>query len=240
MRTPNKPGFFYGYVIVATCFIMMMAFWGTYYTFGVFFESLLNQFGWSREFTSSAIAVNSILFGIFFIPIAKLSDKYGPRLIIGICGAVLGLGYFLMSIVSSGWQLYVYYVVLVAFGMGAYIAVVSIVARWFVKRRSLMTAVVFCGMGVGMILFPPLISQLILSHGWQFSYMIVGIIGLVGITGGAQFLRRDPYQMGQLPYGINENESTDPAHADRGFISGSMAYPPVLACFNDVLHISRV
>lgn len=207
MSTTRKPGFFYGYIIVAACFVMMMVFWGTYYTFGVFFDSLIKQFGWSRAVTSSAIAANGILLGIFFIPIAKWSDRYGPRLVIGICGAILGLCYFLMSRVSTGWQLYVFFVVLVAIGMGAYIAMVSIVARWFEKRRALMTAIVFCGMGVGIMLVPPLISQLILSRGWQFSYMIVGIIGLVGIVGGAQFLKRDPGQMGQLPYGWSETES---------------------------------
>jgi OFA family oxalate/formate antiporter-like MFS transporter len=214
MTTTEKPGFFYGYVIVAACFVMMLVFWGTYFTFGVFFDSLTNQFGWSREVTSSAIAVNGILLGVFSIPIAKWSDKYGPRLVISLCGVILGFGYFLMSLVSAGWQLWVFYVVLVAIGMGAYIAMLPIVTRWFMRRRSLMTAVVFCGMGVGMMLVPPLISRLILDNGWQFSYMIVGIIGLVGIVGGAQFLRHSPQRIGQLPYGQSESESKGPAQAN--------------------------
>jgi OFA family oxalate/formate antiporter-like MFS transporter len=209
----KKPNFFYGYVIIAACFVMMTVFWGTYYTFGVFFNSLVNQFGWSREVTSSAIAANGILLGIFFIPVARWSDKYGPQIIIGVCGVVLGSGYFLMSRVNAGWQLYVYFVILVAIGMGAYIAMLALIARWFVKRRALMTAVVFCGMGVGMMLIPPLISQLIVDQGWRFSYMIVGIISLVGITGGAQFLRSDPQKMGQVPYGKSEFEPNDTARA---------------------------
>ena len=213
MNIVRKPRLFYGYVIVAACFVMMLVFWGTYNTFGVFFESLLKEFGWSRAMTSGAIAANGILMGIFFILVARWCDRYGPQLVIGLCGVALGLGYFLMSRVSSGWQLYVFYVVLVAIGMGAYIAMLPIVARWFVKRRTLMMAVVFCGMGVGMMLVPPLISQLILSRGWRFSYMIIGIIGLVGIGGGAQFLRRDPRQLGQLPFGGTEGQSTNPAQA---------------------------
>src|SRR4030067_1260233 len=111
MTTPRKPRFFYGYVIVAACFFMMLVFWGTFNSFGVFFDSLLKEFGWSRAVTSGAVAANGILFSIFGILIARWSDRYGPQLIIGLCGVALGLGYFLMSTVSNVWLFYFYYAV---------------------------------------------------------------------------------------------------------------------------------
>ena len=120
------------------------------------------------------------------------------------CGFFLGLGYILMSQISAIWHLYLFYGVIVAIGMsGAFIPMVSTVARWFVKRRGLMTGVVVAGIGLGTMFIPPIASRLIAAYGWSNSYIIVGIIALVFIILAAQFLRRDPAQMGQRPDGAN-------------------------------------
>ena len=37
----NQPGFNYGYVVVAAVFVIMAVIWGTFATFGVFFESFI-------------------------------------------------------------------------------------------------------------------------------------------------------------------------------------------------------
>jgi len=47
-------------------------------------------------------------------------------------------------------------------------------------------------------------SQLIASHGWRTSYLILGIVALVLIVLATQFLKRDPGQLGLLPYGGNQ------------------------------------
>jgi len=86
---------------------------------------------------------------------------------------------------------------------------VSTVARWFVKRRGLMTGFVVSGVGVGTIIMPPMANWLITNYGWRTSYTIIGIIVLVLIVLAAQFLRRDPAQMGQLAYGESEVREED-------------------------------
>lgn len=213
----KKPSFFYGYVIVSACFLMMMVWWGTYNSFGVFFESLLVEFGWTRAMTAGAISLNNVFFGLLSIAIAKLCDMFSPRIVIGACGFALGLGYLLISQVSAIWQLYLYYGVLIAIGMGAYIAILPIVARWFVRRRGMMTGVVFSGMGLGTVIFPPLASRLISIYDWRFSFIIMGIIALVMIILAAQFLKRDPRQVGQVPYGENGIKPESSVLEARGF-----------------------
>jgi len=213
----GKKKFFYGYVIVIACFVMMVVWWGTFYSFGVFFESLLVEFGWTRAVTAGAYSLHGVLFGLFGIPIARYCDRVSPRLVIGICGLIGGVGYLLMSQLSTVWQLYLLYGLLISFTMGAYIAILPVVAKWFVKRRGLMTGVVFSGMGIGMIVIPPLASQLISAYDWRLSYIIMGVIALVGIVIGAQFLRRDPQQVGLLPYGADKMDLPSPVSESRGF-----------------------
>ena len=69
-----------------------------------------------------------------------------------------------------------------------------------------MNGVVISGIGVGMVVVPPLANWFISSNGWRTSYIIVGISALVLIMAAAQFLRRDPGKMGQMPYGEGELE----------------------------------
>jgi len=194
--------FFYGYVVVAAAFLCMLVMWGAYYSFGIFFTPLLSEFGWTRATTSGAFSLSFVLTGLFGIFAGKLTDRFGPRKVVTICGGFLGLGYLLVSTVDAFWQLYLFYGVVVALGMSAaIIPLQSTVARWFIKRRGLMTGLVVAGIGAGMLIVPPVADRLIENYGWRTSYVVVGVGALFVIALAAQFLKRDPAEMGLLPYG---------------------------------------
>jgi len=198
----RKAKFFYGYIVVVACFVITTVMFGTMYTFGVFFKPLLAELGGTRVVTSGAYSLCFLLFGFFGMIAGSLTDRFGPRLVITGCGLFLGLGYLLMSQASAIWQLYLFFGVIVGVGMGgAFVPLVSTVSRWFVKRRGMMTGIVVAGIGFGTIIMPPVANRLISALGWSTSYIILGIIALVVIIPAAQFLRRDPAQMGQLPDG---------------------------------------
>ncbi|MFC1846012.1 MFS transporter [Chloroflexota bacterium] len=204
MAETKKQGFFYGYIIVIACFVMMVMWWGSFHSFAVFFEPLLNEFGWSRAITAGTFSTLGLLFGLYSIPIARLCNIFSPRFIIGGCGFLGGLGYILMSQVNAIWQMYLFYGVLIAIGMGGYISILPIVARWFVHKRGLMTGIVFSGMGIGMVVVPPLVSKLIEIYGWRIAYVIIGAVTMAGVVIGSQFLKRDPAQTGYVPSHPND------------------------------------
>jgi len=43
-----QQSFFYGYIIVIASLCIIVASWGSYFAFGVFFEPVLTEFGWTR------------------------------------------------------------------------------------------------------------------------------------------------------------------------------------------------
>ena len=199
--------FFYGYIIVGASFFITMAMEGVYYSFGVFFKPLLTDFGWTSAMTSGAFSLAMITRGILAIVMGGLTDRLGPRMVMTLCGLLLGTGYLLMSQVSAVWQLYLFFGLIVGAGMGgSFIPVVSTIARWFVKRRSMMTGIVLAGIGVGTVIAPPVANWLISTYNWRLSYIILGSVVLIVIVSAAQLLRRDPAQMGQRPYGGGEGE----------------------------------
>ena len=77
--------------------------------------------------------------------------------------------------------------------------------------------IVVSGIGFGTLIIPPLASWLISAYDWRTAYRILGIIGSVLIILAAQFLRRDPAQMGQLPYGESGVKQQSPAIEAEGF-----------------------
>lgn len=201
---------FYGYIVVAGCFAIQGLGIGTSGTFGVFFKAFLVEFGWSRATISGASSAAFLLSGSLAILVGNLNDRFGPRLIMTVTGSCFGLGYLLMSQLSTVWQLYVFYGVFVGIGFGSIDVIpLTTTARWFVKRRGVMTGIVKVGTGTGQLIMPLLTSILIAQYGWRTAYSIIGILVLVLIISSGQLLRRDPSQMKLLPDGDEQTTESD-------------------------------
>ncbi|MFC1912325.1 MFS transporter [Chloroflexota bacterium] len=200
-----KPRFFYGYIVVFVAFFLMAIMWGTLQSFGVFLKPLSTELGWTRAMVSAAYSLSFIVFGLITVVAGKLCDRFGPRMLLTICGLLFGSGYLLVSQVGTIWQLYLLYGLPIGIGMsGSMAPLTSTVARWFTKNRGLMIGITVSGIGVGLLVVPPLATFLMINHGWRTTYLLLGIIILALILPLAQFLRRDPSQIGQLPYGDRE------------------------------------
>jgi MFS family permease len=100
--------------------------------------------------------------------------------------------------------MYLYYGVLIGAGLSIPIPIMSTISRWFVKRRTLMTGILMLGSGVSGLFMPPVANWLIANHGWRFSFGVLGGILLVVMLIASQFLKRDPSQINQLPYGADK------------------------------------
>jgi len=192
--------------------------YGAMYTFGIFFEPLIVEFSWTRAMTSGAFSLFMVLSGLLYIVTGRLNDRFGPRVIVTICGFFLGLGYILMSQITALWHLYLFYGVIISIGVsGAFVPLVSTIARWFVRKRGLMTGIVEAGTGIGTVVMPPVASWLISNYGWRTSYIVVGGIVLLLIMLAAQFLKRDPHQIGSSLYGADEAKENELDVQARGF-----------------------
>jgi MFS family permease len=214
-----EPRFYYGYIVVLAAFLIQTAMFGPRASFGVYFKPLISEFGWNRALISGAFSISTIVQGFSGIIMGGLNDRLGPRVVITFCGAFVGLGCLLMSQVHAAWQLYLYYALIMGIGMGSYFVVLlSTVARWFVKRRSLMTGIAMAGGGTGGLIAPPLVTWLISVQGWRNSYLVLGGLVLVVIIVMAQLLRRDPAQMGLAPLGATpEGEARKSPTGAEGF-----------------------
>ncbi len=212
------PRFFYGYIVAGAALFTMAINYGAYNSFGVFIESLRPDFNRSTATISGALSLSWIMQGIFSMIMGRLTDRVGPRIVLTICGSLIGLGHLLMSQIGTVWQLYLFYGVIIGSGMGgSWVPIVSTIARWFVKRRNLMTGIVLTGVSIGTLAAPPVVSRLISVYDWRTSYLILGTAVLVAVVSVAQLLRRDPAQAKQRPYAEGEGLKQESVPETRPF-----------------------
>lgn len=183
----------YGIIIIAAALMLQFIGWGTFNTFGLFVNQFEQHLGWSRALISGAASVTLLVHGFFSIIMGNISDRYGPRLVMTACSIILALGTFLTSRVNSQWQLYLFWGVIVGIGASALdVVVLSTIARWFQKKRSVINGIVKTGAGLGQLTFPFITSAIILAGGWRNAYIALAVICLVLTVAAAQFLKRDP------------------------------------------------
>ncbi|MBP1730649.1 MAG: sugar phosphate permease [Deltaproteobacteria bacterium] len=204
MHESQKPGFFYGYVIVVACFLIEACGIGAYVAFGVFFKPLLAEFGWSRATVSGATSLAYLMMGFLGVVAGSLNDRFGPRMVMAVSGVFCGCGYFLLSRLDSVWQLYLLYGLVVGIGLSSVdVIALTVTARWFVRRRGMMTGIIKVGTGVGQLVLPLLASIWIINSGWRHAFAYLGIVVMVFLIGSGLMLRRDPSLKGHVPDGRN-------------------------------------
>ncbi len=192
----------YGWVLVIIAIIILAIFTLTYITFGIFIVPLTTEFNWDRGALTGAFTMKTLVSAIIGVLAGRLSDKYGPRILVTISSLLLGIGFFLMSQVNSLWQVYLIWGLLMGIGGGfCYIPIASTIPKWFVKNKGLAMGLTSSGLGAGGLIAPLLAQWLISSYSWQQAFITFGVITLILMIPLAQFMKPSPERIGLSPYG---------------------------------------
>ena len=193
-KETKSPTIFYGWFVVAACFAVTLSLGESFWAFGVFFKPLEDEFGWSRALVSSGYTAFLLGYTISVVTAGRLADRYSSRPIILASALLSGLGISLCSQTQSINQLR-FSLFIAGLGAGASWSVpISVVQRWFYKekRAGLALSIVSAGVGVGALIFAPLINYLILNYGWRNAYLTIGILFLIIIAVSSLVIKRSP------------------------------------------------
>jgi sugar phosphate permease len=119
----TRSGIFYGWwVIMACCVIAILSSAGRY-SFTMFFPTLLDDLGWTRTMLGFGLTLHMWVYAITAIVAGILVDRYGARLIMVGGGVFILLGLVLTSKMSTVWEFYLYYGVILALGVATTLSV---------------------------------------------------------------------------------------------------------------------
>jgi MFS transporter, OFA family, oxalate/formate antiporter len=206
---------FYGWIVVGCAFTILCIAYGIQFSFGVFMPFISADTGWDRGSLSLPYSLYVFVYSALGIVSGRLTDRLGARIVLTAGGCLLGVGVMLVSRVHALWQFYIALGFIAASGMSAaYVPSNATVVRWFMHKRGLALSITSSGASFGMFIFPPLATMLITAYGWRGAYLILGIIGVLGIVSCATFIVRDPEKIGQYSDG-RASQDSPPSDADR-------------------------
>lgn len=199
METKQKGKLFYGWIVVALLFLMAAGpmVWLSNF-FGYFQYPVCEELGCSYvqfNLCSTASTVVGVLFGVFLS--AKVAMGKTRFWVLG-GGILAGVCLYLMGNANN------IYVMIALFGLAnigfnayAYIPLNVLIANWFVDKKGLATSIVMAGMGVGGMIFTPIVSNLI-AESWRNAYHVSAYI-VLGVPLVVSWFLKKPADMGLTP-----------------------------------------
>jgi ACS family glucarate transporter-like MFS transporter len=123
-------------------------------------------------------------YALFQTPAGRLADRMGPRMMVALGVIWWALFTVLITIVPPNMGSVLIVLMVVRFLLGAGEAIVypasnRIVAAWIPStERGLANGIIFSGVGFGAGITPPLITYIMLNHGWRAAFWASAALGL--------------------------------------------------------------
>ncbi|ALC83576.1 MULTISPECIES: MFS transporter [Bacillus] len=199
----------YAWIIVCITFFTLLAVQGIRLSFGAFIEPWEKEFSMDRGSISLISMVSFVVYGISQPVIGRLVDQLGSRLILSFSTLLVGISIFLTYFVTSSWQLFLLYGIVVSIGVGGVSNVTAtvVVTNWFNEKRGIAFGIMEAGFGAGQMLLVPGSLMLINWLDWKLTVVILGLFLMVTVFPIVLlFLRNHPEERGLQPIGGSNKE----------------------------------
>tara|TARA_E500000331_G_scaffold357630_1_gene420081 strand:+ start:1877 stop:3139 length:1263 start_codon:yes stop_codon:yes gene_type:complete len=202
-----------------------------FYSYGVFFKAIADDFEGSRLGVSLGIVIAQGTGALLAPLIGRALDRYPIKQVIALAATSLGIGFILLGFTTS--PLWFYLVMCLFMGFGstatAQIGSLKLISNWFVLKRGTALGIASTGISIGGMVMPAVSAWFIVHFGWREGFMVYGLITLVVLVPLVlRFVVSRPEDVGLLPDGLKSQEQLPPARSplktsemvvDRNFIA---------------------
>jgi len=208
----------YAWIVLALVFAATLAGVGVRAAPGVMIVPLERAFGWDVATISAAVSLNIILLGATGPFLTGMIEVIGLKRTMLACMVMLAVGPGLSNFMTTPWQLFLTWGLLVGIGSGAgAIGMAAAVAnRWFVRRNGLAMGLLTAANAAGQLIFLPLLAMLAQRYGWRGVSVAVtlAVLGMLPVV--ALLLPEWPVDVAVGPYGEAASRR-QPASRDNPF-----------------------
>jgi sugar phosphate permease len=99
----------------------------------------------------------------------------------------------------------------------------SVATRWFVAKRGLVLGFLSSATSTGQLIFIPLLMVVIVELGWRAGSLVMAAIALALIVPLVLWMRNDPVDVGQTPYGTTPEQAASMRQAENVRVPVSQA-----------------
>lgn len=193
----------YGWIVVGTTFLTLLATAGTAGFAGIMLEPLQREFGWQNADISFALAIRLALFGLMGPFAAALMNRFSVRNVVIAALLLISAGLLGSFAMNSVWQLVVFWGIVVGVGTGmtALVLAATVATRWFSHRRGLVVGLLTASSATGQLVFLPLLAGLTELIGWRAALLIVVAVVLLVLLAVIFLMRDYPAEVGLAPFG---------------------------------------
>lgn len=144
------------------------------------------EFGLNNQRLGWILSAFLIGYAGFQLPAGILAARYGPRKVLSIGVVWWGIATACTALLPSDIPHALLLLISIRFILGVGEAVIypaanQFVARWIPQQeRGFVNGLIFAGVGAGSGLTPPLLTWLIVEHGWRSAFWFSAVVGFVG------------------------------------------------------------
>jgi MFS family permease len=202
---------FYGWIIVASSFLIMTLGWGIVFnTSSLFIEPVSETLDISRKVMNFTFTLRAFFQLLISLSSVILFKRFKMINVMRFCSVGLGITFFLHSYINSVFLLYLLNSLSTVFVILLSVLPLSaILNNWFHIKRGLVVGISFMGSGIGGLIFNPITGYIIVNYGWRSAYQFLSVVIFAIVVPITFFvLKQKPEDIGENPLGeIDEEES---------------------------------
>jgi len=202
----------FAWVIVTVAAIMRLFSSSFRSSSSILIPRLVDHFGWSYGAVGLGFAIQWIVSGLFGPPAGWLGDRYGVRWTMRLGAILFIVGMVLTGIMSSLWQFYLFFGVILSAAMGIFqVPLTAAVTLWFRKHLGTGMGLLQSSQGIGPLVAVPIMLIIIELFGGgltglRAAFWIPGVVGGGIILLMVFLFYNEPAQIGIRPLGAPEDE----------------------------------
>ena len=192
MNTPNR--------ILPIIAAMAIQMYWIAYVWSLFQTESRQHFGGDNAAANLTFSLVLFILSVGSIIGGKLAIQYSTRKVVIMGGFILAIGFIIASFVTASfpWLLWLSYGVMGGLGMGfTYSTTIACAQKWYPEKKGLVTGLIVSALGLGGVIFTPIIEMLIVNYGGvgvgeQPTFRVLSLIFVTVCTIGGIFMKDPP------------------------------------------------
>ncbi len=163
-------------------------------------KAISREFGLDNVHLGWVFSAFLLGYAFFQAPAGRVADRFGPRLVLMLSVIWWAVFTVAITILPTGSSGVIFALIATRFCLGVGEAVMypasnCVVSSWIPSaERGIANGVIFAGVGFGAGVTSPLITYIMVQHGWRAAFYVSAAIGLVAGTGWFLLARNRPRQ----------------------------------------------